>query len=329
MVAGGALLALLVGLLAGVGARYARQEVPVPLAGRLPAWACGVMAALATAGIAAALAALVPRVAPELAGPEADGRRMAAGGCRALRPLADSGASPSPCYLLSLIDRATEGWTRRLPLVALALVVIGVAASVLAGHEPWQAIPHGAIEGATAFAFAWLLLRYDLRAVPAFVATGLVLEALRAAFLAATPSGWLSFGVSRRGGRPVDVVDHAIHGKRTRAGQCGKRKRLSKAVGWHGALLSRERSDLVIRALPMILLRGKRSAAQSSRAETTGANRAAAAQPCRSRDLAHVLFYCRPIRNDVVVGEVRNADVASRRPRNHLPVQRNQVDFRV
>ena len=66
----------------------------------------------------------------------------------------------------------------------------------LPGTSCGRRIPHGAIEGATAFAFAWLLLRYDLRAVPAFVATGLVLEALRAAFLAATPSGWLSFAVT-------------------------------------------------------------------------------------------------------------------------------------
>jgi hypothetical protein len=194
MAAGAALLASLVGLLAGVGARYARQEVSVRLVGRLPAWACGVMAALATAGIAAALAALVPPSLPTWP----DLKPMAAAWPLAAAVLFGLALIPAVAitlFLLSLIDRLTEGWTRRLPLVALALVVIGVAASVLSGHELWQAIPHGAIEGATAFTFAWLLLRYDLRTVPAFVATGLILEALRAAFLAVTPSGWLSFGV--------------------------------------------------------------------------------------------------------------------------------------
>ena len=36
-----------------------------------------------------------------------------------------------------------------------------------------------------------------------------------------------------------------------------------------------------------------------------------------------------PERHHVVVGEVHDGDVAARRPRNDLPVQRNQVHFRV
>ena len=99
-------------------------------------------------------------------------------------------------FLLAVFDRVTAGWRRRLAAVAFALIVISVAVAIVAGHELWQAVPHGAIEGAIAFAFAWMVLRYDLRAVPAFVATGLALEAFRSASLAATPAAWLSFGIA-------------------------------------------------------------------------------------------------------------------------------------
>ena len=62
--AGGLLFALLFGLLAGVGAYYARTQMPGRVAGRTPPWLLGVGAALATAGISAALTALVTPVMP-------------------------------------------------------------------------------------------------------------------------------------------------------------------------------------------------------------------------------------------------------------------------
>ena len=40
-------------------------------------------------------------------------------------------------------------------------------------------------------AFAWLVLRYDLRAVPAFVATGLILDGAKTAAVAATAQAWI------------------------------------------------------------------------------------------------------------------------------------------
>jgi hypothetical protein len=195
LTAGGVLLALLGGLLAGVGLYYARQQVPVRLGGRLPSWACGVMAALATAGIASALAALVPNSLPHW--PDL---KSAGAAWPWLTPIL-LGAAVVPgvaltLFLLAVFDRVTAGWRRRLALVALVLILISVAVAVLSGQEMWQAVPHGAIEGATAFAFAWMVLRYDLRAVPAFVATGLVLEAFRSASLAATPAAWMSFGLA-------------------------------------------------------------------------------------------------------------------------------------
>ena len=195
LAAGGVLLALLGGLLAGVGIHYARLQVPVRLAGRLPSWACGAMAALATAGIAAALAALVPNslpVWPDLKQANSASPLISA----VLFGTAVIPAAALTLFLLAVFDRVTAGWRRRLAAVAFALIVISVAVAIVAGHESWQAVPHGAIEGAIAFAFAWMVLRYDLRAVPAFVATGLALEAFRSASLAATPAAWLSFGIA-------------------------------------------------------------------------------------------------------------------------------------
>jgi len=96
-------------------------------------------------------------------------------------------------FLLCVIDRVTSGWTRRLPIAALALTAFGVAAALVSGRETGQALLQGAVEGLVALAFAWLVLRFDLRAVPAFVATGMVMDGARSAILDGTGSAWTSF----------------------------------------------------------------------------------------------------------------------------------------
>jgi hypothetical protein len=99
-------------------------------------------------------------------------------------------------FLLSVFDRVTAGWTRRVALVAALLVALGAAVGLAAGKEVLPSLATGAIQGAVSFAFAWLLLRYDLRTVPAFVATGIVLDAAHDALVASTPSGWVSFAIA-------------------------------------------------------------------------------------------------------------------------------------
>ena len=73
-------MALLFGLLAGVGAHYARAQVASRPAGRVAPWMLGVAAALVTAGIAAALGALVPVDGAAVAGRQVRGLRVAARG---------------------------------------------------------------------------------------------------------------------------------------------------------------------------------------------------------------------------------------------------------
>jgi hypothetical protein len=80
-------------------------------------------------------------------------------------------------------------------LAALVLVIVSISVAIVSGQELRTAIVHGALEGATTFAFAWLVLRFDLRSVPWFVATGLLLDAFGAASLRATNAGWTWFAV--------------------------------------------------------------------------------------------------------------------------------------
>jgi hypothetical protein len=100
-------------------------------------------------------------------------------------------AAAMTMFLLSVFDRVTQGWSRRVGAVALLLVLLGVAVGIASGQEIGQAVLQGAVQGLIAFLFAWLVLRYDLRAVPSFVATGLVLDVVRRASLVATPSAWV------------------------------------------------------------------------------------------------------------------------------------------
>jgi hypothetical protein len=193
--AGGVLFALLVGLLAGVAAHYAQLSAPVRLAGRLPAWACGALAALATAGIAATLGATVPASMPLWP----DQKHAAAWWpwvASAVAGLAFVPATAVTLFLLSIFDRLTVGWTKRVPLVATMLVALGAAVGLATGKDVASSLAQGVLQAAVAFAFAWLVLRYDLRTVPAFVATGIVLDALHDAIVDATPAGWLAFAIT-------------------------------------------------------------------------------------------------------------------------------------
>jgi hypothetical protein len=188
--AGGLVMALLFGLVAGVGMHYARAQRAAPLASRLPAWALGVAAACVTAGAAAALSAAIPATLPTW-----PGVRLASAAWPWAAALLDGAsivtAFAITLFLLAVVDRATSGWTRRLPLAAAALVLFAVALALAGGGTIAPALLRGALEGLASFGFAWLLLRYDLRSVPAFVAAGLVLGRVKAAGLAATSAAWL------------------------------------------------------------------------------------------------------------------------------------------
>lgn len=181
--AAGLVVALLLGLAAAVGVHDARTTPRLPLAGRAPPWVAGALAALATAGIGAVLARLAAPalpVWPDVAYAAPAWPWLAA----VLAAFASVPASALTLFFLALVARATSGWTRRLVLVCAALALASALPGVVAGGDLAQALAKGAIEGISTFAFGWLVLRYDLRTVPAFVATGIALAAVHDAALA-------------------------------------------------------------------------------------------------------------------------------------------------
>lgn len=194
MLAGALLVALVFGLLGGVGAWYARGQPAVALAGRLPSWAMGVAAALATAGITTLLTSLMPPSLPAWPDLKVFSTAWPAAGA-VLSAFSLVPALAVTLFLLAVIDRGTAGWTRRIPLAGAVLVLFGVAVALLSGLEVVDALRRGVVEGLVALAFAWLVLRYDLTTVPAFVATGLLLEGARNAALGGTLSGWWLFAL--------------------------------------------------------------------------------------------------------------------------------------
>ncbi len=192
--AAGLVAALLLGLVTAIGVHYARRAPRLPLAGRLPPWAAGACAALATAGIGAALAAIAAPGLPTWPDPGAAAAAWpwlsAVFAALALVP-----ASALTLFFLALLTQATAGWTRRLLLVCVVLALASAAPGVTSGSDLLQSLAKGSIEGASTFAFGWLVLRYDLRTVPAFVATGIALEAVQGTMLAPVASNFILLAV--------------------------------------------------------------------------------------------------------------------------------------
>jgi membrane protease YdiL (CAAX protease family) len=193
--AGALVIALLFGLLAGVAAWYARSQTRVPVAGKLPPAAVGVAAALATAGIAAALTAGAAPTMPLWPDLRALGFAWSWGGA-ITAGLGFIPVAVVTLFLLCVVDRATSGWTRRIPLAALALMLFGFSLAYVSGQDVVGAVRQGVIEGLTTLIFAWLVLRYDMATVPAFVATGLILDGMRNAMLSGTPEAWGFFAIT-------------------------------------------------------------------------------------------------------------------------------------
>ena len=195
-IVGGLLVALLAAglaaLLSGVGAWYARSRTPARLATRVPAWAVGVGVALAVAGLAALSEMLAPRSAPLW--PSFKLATLAWPVVGALTgPVGLLGASGVALFVLFLLDRGTGGWTHRPWMAALLLVLISCSAGLAGGGEPEAALVRGVVKGLVSFVLLWWVLRYDLRAIPAFLATGMLLEAARNAALEGSSGAWTLF----------------------------------------------------------------------------------------------------------------------------------------
>jgi hypothetical protein len=99
-------------------------------------------------------------------------------------------------FVLALLARVTAGWTRRMPLAAMGVVVLATASAMPSARELGPALVAGLVGGLALFAVAALVLRHDVRALPAFVATTMVLAGAHSAALIALPLGWVLFACS-------------------------------------------------------------------------------------------------------------------------------------
>ncbi|MEP6677684.1 MAG: CPBP family intramembrane glutamic endopeptidase [Betaproteobacteria bacterium] len=173
--AGGLISALLFGVVAGIGAWYARSRPRLPLAGALPPWGAGVAAGLLVAGVQAIAGNLGPQTAPLW--PSAWGGSLAS-------PLAGTliaglgfiSAAGIALFILYAVARLTREWTRHAAL-GMALIVALQCAAVLAqgGTNLGPALAAGLAAGTALVAVLWLLLRYDASVVPPYLVTGIVL----------------------------------------------------------------------------------------------------------------------------------------------------------
>jgi len=190
-----ALGALAVALAAGVGVWAARTAPRAPLAGPLPPWAAGTAAALFIVGSAALAGRFVPLRAPlwpSLAY-ESAALPWAAAALEGLRAVPAIGVG---LFVLHILDRVTAAWTRRSWLAAAVVVaLIGGLIAARAG-EAGAAVAEGIVAGLLAAAVVYWVLRFDARAVPAYLVTVAIAGWAENAALKGTTAGWVYFTIA-------------------------------------------------------------------------------------------------------------------------------------
>jgi hypothetical protein len=193
---GGLMSALLFGVLAGIGAWYARSAPRAALAGRLPPWAAAVAAGLFVAGVQAVIANLGPRSAPLW--PNLQGASLwSPFGGAILSGLGFISSAGMGLFVVYIVARLTDDWRRRRLLGMGIVVVLQCAAALLqAGANVAVAAASGVAGGLAVAAVLWLLLRYDARIVPVYVATGVVLSMIVRAVQEGTPGGYAATGAA-------------------------------------------------------------------------------------------------------------------------------------
>ena len=191
----GLLVALLFGLTAGVGVWAAQRQPVHALAGRLPGWAAGVAALLLTAGAGAAVDSLAPRAVPvwPAYAIESAWIPLLAAALDGARVLLMSGIA---LYMLHWLAQITGDFARRRWLTLVVLALVFCASALVSGGDTIAAIVAGSAEGLLTVVVVYALLRFDYRAVPAFLAADVVLQAAETAALKGTSSAWIYFVVA-------------------------------------------------------------------------------------------------------------------------------------
>lgn len=187
---GSVFAALAVGLASAIGAWAAMQRPARMLAGRWPAWMGGACGALLVAGLGSALAATAPDTAPIWPSYGLKGQAVPILGAA----IAGAGVLTAigiALFILAWLERLTYGWRRHLWLAAFVLILVLTGIGVIDAANPLAAIAGGVMGGFAAAVIVYGLLRFDLRTVPAYIATGLVLGFIEAAARNATPDSYI------------------------------------------------------------------------------------------------------------------------------------------
>jgi MFS family permease len=184
--------ALVAGLCAGVGAFGARMSPPVLRIGRWPAVLAAVAAGAFVVGLQVALTALATADAPTWPGaPWASQGSPLVGG--ALSGFGFIGLASAQLFVVYVVSRLTQGFTRRLWLAVAIVVALECAAALAQGRANLAgALIAGVIAGVVASGVLLLLLRYDPRLVPAFAAT---IVLLAGAIKAGQSAAWMPFAI--------------------------------------------------------------------------------------------------------------------------------------
>jgi MFS family permease len=177
---GAVIAALLFGLLAGVGAWASARQPPHVLANRHPPWLLGVAAALVAAGVGAALGSLAPPTVPRwpVYPFEALALPMVGAAANGAQIITTAGAG---LFFMYWLERVTGEWRRHGWLAMVVLVAVVTVVSMVDAQDMLGAAVGGIATGIAAAAIVFGLLRFDYRAVPAYMATGIVLHAIAAA----------------------------------------------------------------------------------------------------------------------------------------------------
>ena len=187
---GAVFAALVVGFVSSVGAWAVLRQPRQRYAGRWPAWLAGICAALIVAGLEAGLSAFATQSAPIWPSYGVAGQAVPALGA-ALAGAGVLGAIGGALFVLAWLEHLTRGWRRHLWLACIVLVLALTTVAVVGAANPLAAMIGGLIGGAAAVIVVYGVLRFDLRSVPAYIGTGIVLGMAESAARNATTMSYV------------------------------------------------------------------------------------------------------------------------------------------
>jgi Type II CAAX prenyl endopeptidase Rce1-like len=182
----GVFAAMLGGLLSGVASFAARAHVePELTSGAL--WLRGAATALFVLGVEALLEHFAPQTAP--AWPSFKSEEMWLPWLARISGTVTSGLMAMAATVVALywLERLTAGWSRRRFVAFIVLVLAEAAMSALKAEQWIDVIAGGLIGGALSTIMFGMVLRFDLRVVPALIAVYLTINVLADALQKQTP----------------------------------------------------------------------------------------------------------------------------------------------